>query len=449
MLWRGRLTLAAGVGLVCFLGAYAIPGQPDAEVSSRRLPHADADAQAAPGAGLPPLDALGKRSPTGRIAGASAEWQRAWSMAPAPEQILGRIPSWRPRPAALAAQLPGELRLVESVALDPSGGDATRRLVAPLRVEYTLDAELTGFIHDVFRRGRVDLGLAVVVDPATGDLLAYAGTDEQRLPPGRAYPAASLVKVVTVAAALAEDPRADRRICRFSGSPYRLTPSRLTPPPVGTEVSLERALATSNNQCFAQIAVRDLGAESLLDSIRRFGLLEIPAPGHEAGRAAEPGDDRYLLGQMGCGLAGLSITALHAAQIAAALADGTLPESRWVARVSDAGGRELVLPPRGPERVVLDAEVARRVREMMVATTVSGTARSAFRRYARPLLARVPVAAKTGSLSGQHPPGRYEWFIAAAPAERPRVALAVLVVQGRRWHVSGSQVGAQDRKSVV
>jgi cell division protein FtsI/penicillin-binding protein 2 len=87
--------------------------------------------------------------------------------------------------------------------------------------------------------------------------------------------------------------------------------------------------------------------------------------------------------------------------------------------------------------------VARRLREMMEETVVSGTARSAFRRNARGLVAAVPVAAKTGSLSGKHPPGRYEWFVAAAPADRPRIAVAVLIVQGRRWWTSGSQLGAQ------
>jgi hypothetical protein len=85
---------------------------------------------------------------------------------------------------------------------------------------------------------------------------------------------------------------------------------------------------------------------------------------------------------------------------------------------------------------------------MMVETTVRGTARSAFRRYARALSASVPVAAKTGSLSGKHPPGRYEWFVAAAPADRPRIALAVLVVQGKRWSMTGSQVGAQILQSI-
>ena len=83
-------------------------------------------------------------------------------------------------------------------------------------------------MFSILRRGRIGLGLALGLDPRTGDVLAYAGTDERRLPPDRAYPAASLVKVVTAAAAIEQGVAS--RPCRFVGSPYRLTPSRILPP---------------------------------------------------------------------------------------------------------------------------------------------------------------------------------------------------------------------------
>jgi cell division protein FtsI/penicillin-binding protein 2 len=313
-----------------------------------------------------------------------------------------------------------------------------------VRVEYTLDADLTRSIYDIFERGRVQLGLAVVLDPATGKVLAYAGTNPKRLPPGEVYPAASLVKVVTTAAALEANPAIARRSCRFAGNPYRLTPARVVPPKRGTEITLERALAMSNNQCFAQLAVNDLGAKRMLDTFRRFGLLRTPGPGHESGQAADPHGDRFALGKLGCGLAGLQITALHAAEIAATLVDGKRRAPRWIERVTDAKGQPLALPPAPPPETVLSPALAREIREMMVATTVSGTARRAFRgAYGRPLLREMSVAAKTGSLSGKTPPGRYEWFIGLAPADRPKVAIAVLVVQPKKWHTTGSQVGAQ------
>jgi cell division protein FtsI/penicillin-binding protein 2 len=330
--------------------------------------------------------------------------------------------------------------VVELVPLLAERGGA----MGPLRVEYTLDADLTRAIYDVFERGRVELGLAVVLDPSTGDVIAYAGTDARRLPPGEVYPAASLVKVVTVTATLESVPGAANRTCKYVGNPYRLTASRVTPPKRGTEISLERALAMSNNQCFAQLAVNDLGAKRMLDTFRRFGLLQSPGPGHEAGQAADPHGDRYDLGKLGSGLAGLQITALHAAEMAATLADGKRRAPRWIERVTDAKGQPFALPPQPEPVEVITPALAAKLRQMMVATTVSGTARRAFRgAYGRPILKAMNVAAKTGSLSGKTPPGRYEWFIGLAPAERPKVAIAVLVVQTKKWHTTGAQAGAQ------
>jgi cell division protein FtsI/penicillin-binding protein 2 len=81
---------------------------------------------------------------------------------------------------------------------------------------------------------------------------------------------------------------------------------------------------------------------------------------------------------------------------------------------------------------------------MLTDTTRKGTARRAFTTSGgRPLLQGLNVAAKTGSLSGVNPPGRYEWFIGVAPVERPSIALAVLVVQGDLYWLSASQLAAE------
>ena len=313
----------------------------------------------------------------------------------------------------------------------------------PIRVEYTLDAELMEHVFRVLRRGRVDLGHVVLMDPDTGRVHAYASTDVGRFPPTRTYPAASLVKIITAAAAIDLDPRMARLPCRFRGSPYRLTPSRIDPPRRGTTVSLRKALATSNNQCFAQLAVHAVGGAGLLGAIDRFGWLSEPAPAHAAG-SVEVGDDRYGIGKLGCGLSGCRITPLHAVQLAAALAHGERVAPRWIDRVVDADGRELPLPALPEPRRVMSRELAAELREMLVDTTTRGTARSAFRgKRGRRLLHPLEVAGKTGSLSGTAPDGRYEWFIGVAPADDPRIAISVLLVQGHLWWKSASRVAAE------
>jgi peptidoglycan glycosyltransferase len=315
-------------------------------------------------------------------------------------------------------------------------------LAGPLRIEYSMEVELTRRVFKILRKGRVARGHVIVLEPESGRILAYASTDAEHFPATSAYPAASLVKIVTAAAALDGAPDEARRNCRYRGSPYRLTPSRVRPPKSGNEMSLERSLATSNNQCFAQLAVNVVGGDAMLAAIERFGWLAPPAPGHEKG-SATAGDDDYDLGRLGCGLAGCRITPLHAAQLAGSLATGQLVEPWWVERVVDVHGHSLPLPKRPEPRRIMRPDVAKELREMLVRTTTRGTARSAFRdRRGRLRLGGIRVAGKTGNLTGDQPAGRYEWFVGVAPAESPKVAVAVLQLQSDLWWVRSSQLAA-------
>ncbi len=312
-----------------------------------------------------------------------------------------------------------------------------------VRLRYTLDPSLTREIWRIVEQGHVARAHVVVMDIETGALLAYVSTDPKTFPPDRAYPAASLVKVVTAAATLDAAPSLARSTCRFAGSPYVLTPARINPPKRGTEISLQRALATSNNQCFAQWAVHRVGARGMLDAIDRFGLLSPPAPDHPPGDVEDPGSDAYKLGKLGSGLDGLMITPLHAAQLAGTLAHGRLLEPHWLAAAYDAHGAALGVASAPRERVVLSEQLADQLRGLLEETTERGTARRAFRPRGRPLLPGITVAGKTGSLNGTNPPGRYEWFAGVAPANAPRIAVATVLVQGPRWWTSGSQLAAQ------
>ena len=377
--------------------------------------------------------------------------EAAGSSHAAPAALLERLPAGREALALPvttpvdAPEAPLAGRLYEFAPVPPG---SPPDLMGPLRVEYSLDAALTREVFDALAEGRVRLGHVILLDVTTGRVLAYASTDPERFGPTRTYPAASLVKVVTASAALEADPDLAKVPCRFTGSPYRLTPGRLDPPRRGREVTLARALATSNNQCFAQLAVHSVGPDALRDALGRFGWLSQPAPAHAAGTAT-PSDDRYEVGKLGCGLDGCRITPLHAAQLAAVLAQGELVAPHWIDRIVDAGGRELELPPLPAPRRVLAPERADDLREMLVETTTRGTARRAFRqRNGRPLLGPVQVAGKTGSLSGKDPDGRYEWFAGVAPADDPRIAVAVLVVQERVWWRNASQLASEVLKRV-
>ncbi|MEB2344779.1 MAG: penicillin-binding transpeptidase domain-containing protein [Deltaproteobacteria bacterium] len=351
---------------------------------------------------------------------------------PAPEQVLRLLP-----PSARDG-LPAPDAPTETLRSERLGAPLVER---PLEVEYTIDPELTRAVAAILRQGRVELGHVILMDPLDGRVLSYVSTAPEVFPPTRPYPMASLMKVVTAAALLESAPQAIARPCVFRGSPYTLSAALLDPPRRGRVTSFEHALAMSNNQCFAQLAVHELGALRVLDELAALGVLESPGPGHAPGEV-DPVVSRLDLGQLGSGLAGSRLPPLAAARLAAALADGELVAPRWIARVSDADGTDLALPELAARRV-LDPGVTRSLRRMLVETTISGTARRAFHHKGRPLLEPVRVAGKTGSLSGPDPKGHYEWFIGVAPASAPRVAVATLLVHRDRKWTSAAQVSAE------
>lgn len=317
--------------------------------------------------------------------------------------------------------------------LPPGIRAAAPEAPASLAVEYTIDAALEAQIREILAHSGLDLAQVIAMDPATGEVFAYVTTDPQSFPATRTYPTASLMKVVTAAAVLREAPTAARRSCRYRGSPYKVSTAQLRAPRSGGRLaSFDDALAISNNQCFARLAVHDVGRAALLEEIERVGLLAPPAAGHPGGRV-EPVGDSLELGYLGSGLAGSFLSPLAAVRLAAALARGELVEPHWIARVHDAAGELVAVPEVAAPRRVWEPDLADALRRSLRGVTERGTARRAFRnKQGEPLLGDVAVAGKTGTLRGEDPKGLYQWFVGVAPAEEPRIAIAALVVHDRK-----------------
>lgn len=299
-----------------------------------------------------------------------------------------------------------------------------------IEVEYTVDPELDARVQAVLERSGVAIGQVILLDPATGEIFAYVSTDPVGFPATRTYPTASLMKVVTAAAALRHVPAAAHRDCRYKGSPYVVSEKQLAAPLTGGILDTFRgALAISNNQCFARLAVRDVGKAKLLDEMAELGMFDAPAPRHPAVRV-DALEDELDLGLLGSGLAGSFISPLGAARLAAVLADGELVRPFWIARIRDADGNALPIPGREDPRPVLPAELTAELRELLTSVTESGTASRAFHtQEGEPLLGDVRVAGKTGTLNGTDPSGLYQWFIGVAPSDAPRIAIAAVTVR--------------------
>jgi len=211
--------------------------------------------------------------------------------------------------------------------------------------------------------------------------------------------------------------------------------------------TLDEALGKSINCVFAKLADRHLNAGTLHRYARAFGFgrklpFELAPP---ASPIEVPGD-RLEFARTAAGFWHTQMSPLHAALIAATIANGgAMPQPYAVDRVLAADGKLLASAyGRGGSRRVINRATARTVGHMMERTVRDGTSRSAFLdEKGRPVLPGISVAGKTGSLSSNKPYRAYSWWVGFAPADKPRIALAALVVNGPLWRIKSSYVARE------
>jgi cell division protein FtsW (lipid II flippase) len=319
---------------------------------------------------------------------------------------------------------------------EPNHPEVRRVLDRPRDVRMSLDARFEVKVAEILRNqlklsGQTK-GAAVVMDPATGDLLAAVsfplpvpGTEQDEANPylDRAryglYPPGSTFKVVTAMAALRKNAQlarqtyqcvrlSDGRAGNFlKGSKRPIRDDEQDKSPHGT-VDLEHGLIVSCNAYFAQLGTYDVGAEALHDTAALLGIA-----------AASPDTAAELkksLPQSAYGQGEVVASPFQMARVAATVANsGAMPQGRWLADENNGRVAEpaVVLPPEDA------ATLGRFMREVVT----SGTGRRAA--------ASVAVAGKTGTAELADAPS-HAWFIGFAPygGAGRKIAFSVLVENG-------------------
>jgi penicillin-binding protein A len=196
------------------------------------------------------------------------------------------------------------------------------------------------------------------------------------------------------------------------------------------QISLTEALAKSVNTVWAQVAVR-LGKATMARYMGRFGFNRKPRldyPGDEMSTSGEYLGSRLLsptsplvdVGRMGIGQDKLQVTPLQMAEVAAAVANhGRLMVPRLTDRIVDPVGRIVERVAPRVQAIVMKPSTAAVLTTMMDAVVNEGTGTQAQ-------IPGVQVAGKTGTAETQIGQSiNNVWFIAFAPAENPKVAIAV------------------------
>jgi peptidoglycan glycosyltransferase len=163
----------------------------------------------------------------------------------------------------------------------------------------------------------------------------------------------------------------------------------------------------------------------------RFGFDRKPQLDYPAGQMSSSGEyfgghltkptSRLVdVGRMGIGQDHLEVAPLQMAEVAAAVANhGVLMRPHMTDRAIDRDGRTVVTVGPHVQSVVMRPSTAAQITTMMEAVVNAGTGTAAQ-------IPGVQVAGKTGTAETQIGNTiNNVWFIAFAPAQAPRVALAV------------------------
>lgn len=313
----------------------------------------------------------------------------------------------------------------------------------------TLDREMQAFSEEVLKDSRVPWGAIVALDPQTGAVMALAGhssvqTNGQSIATRNTFPAASLFKIITAAAAVETSGYDGDTEVAFRGGTYSLGKHNYLPNRKSDKrrMSLGLALGKSCNPVFARVALNDLSTDVIKKYAKNFGFSKEIAkdfPLKPSTLTLE--GDSYSLARTAAGFGAAYISPVHAAVIAGAVGNsGLMMRPYIVDHINDPSGRSV--SKTRPELLAqsVSSSTAQEVLDMMTVTVSEGTARKHFRK-ASPLLQNISVAGKTGTLKGQSPKGLYHWFVAVAPVENPKVAIATLVIDNGRARINGVGLG--------
>jgi peptidoglycan glycosyltransferase len=308
-------------------------------------------------------------------------------------------------------------------------------------------------------------GAVVALDPSTGKVLALASSPTFNLNladtptflqavgkiKANCRPASPLVnrgtaglfvpgstfKVLTAAAALdtgrytPESQFNDPGYCIEYGQKVRNAGDPESPEAFG-RLTLFQGLEHSVNSVFCKIGIR-LGATTILDYSKRFGfysLAPLETPENERttsglynkGRLFFPSNNSQVdPGRLAFGQERMLVTPLQMAMVAAGVGNkGVVMRPYVVDRIEQPNGS---LVTRTSPKILSRAikpQTAGQLTSMMQAVVTGGTGQAAQ-------IPGVAVAGKTGTAETGNSGINTTWFIAFAPADHPRVAVAVVL----------------------
>ncbi len=344
-------------------------------------------------------------------------------------------------------RLPGQINI----------GDQNHSFEA--EITYTFDHKLQQEAERLFDRYQPDYGAFAAIDPDSGEVLALVSHQKSGPPLGNLalqarFPAASVFKIVTAAAAIDLGKASPGTVIPFNGKSTTLYKSQVLRHKNNKwtrRSTLTKAFSQSSNPYFARLGIERVGGERLNYYAAQLGfnrglksdfLFELGTTEFEA-------EDKWSTAEVASGFTeNTLISPLHGALLAAtAINSGRLPHPHLVTAVERADGVLVYSDSGEPGEQVIKPKTASSLRVLMSETVKSGTARKEFSRFFKSHRKSVEVGGKTGRLSGHSPEGTNNWFVGYAMLKDRRIAFAILTVDVEKWQVRPATLANQILRS--
>jgi len=322
-----------------------------------------------------------------------------------------------------------------------------------LVIDAYLDLPLQKYIVRLLQRSRALQAAVVVLNPYDGRVLAMASFDgEERgenLCLKADFPAASLFKIISAAAAMEKAGFTPNEEVFFTGSKHTLYRRQLERPLArgASKTKFKDAFASSINPVFGKLGIHHLGQDMLAEYAEKFLFnrwirFDLPV----GVSTMEVSGDAFQLAEIASGFNKRTrISPMHAALLASSVAnDGTVMRPRLVERVRTKSG-DLVYRN---EPATLASPISRKTAEdlkiLMEETVLHGTCGKYFRKLRRKrLFEEVALGAKTGTINDPGDHFKFDWLTAyALPKDRSKaICVAVLAIHGRLLGIRAQELG--------
>lgn len=313
-------------------------------------------------------------------------------------------------------------------------------------LQYNIDPQFNEYVDELLLKYRPDFASVVAIDPKTGRLLAMSSYIRDGEPYGNLsvhseFPAASLFKIITAAAALEQDLATPDTPYFYNGKNTSLYKSNVFKNKRNKwtrKASLSKAFAISINTVFGKLGIFHVGGPALNEYANQFGFnrgldldFRVPASISEFDMS-----DDWTIAEIASGYnRTTTISPVHAAMLASAVVnDGIVVNPQLIDIALDSNG--LILYSATPSSFrAIEEKTAHDMRKLMRATVKNGSARKSFRGFFKGDNVKLDVGGKTGSITGTNPKGKTQWFAGYGDSGSSSLAVAAVVVNKEKWRV--------------